>query len=364
MAEKPASERTEKPTPERLKKARQGGRIPESREVPSAVVMAALLGAMALMAGRLFEWLSVQAREGLSLCPPGSMDTDAFLHLFQARGMHCLAVLGPFLAVGATASVLGSVVVGGWTFSAKALKPDLARLSPINGLKGLVSFRSVVQLLVSMAKLAVIVGVAWQYLSGRLGALLALQWTTPQGALCGIGELIFALTARIAAALVVIALVDMLYQRWNHKRLLRMTRQELKEERRQHEVSPEVRSRIRAAQLAAARKRMLLEVPLADVVVTNPTHYAVALRYDAQTMDAPQVVAKGADFLCQKIKEIADKHGVPIVERPELARTLYAAVEVGQVIPETLFVAVAEVLAMVYRLRRRNQTSQAGGNRQ
>ncbi len=227
-------------------------------------------------------------------------------------------------------------------------------------MKRLLSLRSVVQLLIAIVKLTVILAIAWSYMGNRFGELLLLQWTTPQATMYGIGRLIFGLVARIAVALVIIALADLLYQRWNYKRQLRMTRQEVKEDRRQHEAPPEIKARIRAVQIAAMRKRMLQEVPTADVVITNPTHYAVALRYDAETMGAPQVVAKGADFLCQKIKEIARKHNVPIIERPHLARTLYAAVEVDQVIPETLFIAVAEVLAMIYRLRRKTQISGQG----
>ena len=360
MAEKAASERTEKPTSERLKKAREKGQIPQSREVPSAMMIGALLVAMALMAERLFGWLTLQVSEGLSLCPAGPMDGRTFAHLLQMRATGCLAVLAPFLAAAVAASAFGSMAVGGWAFSVKALKPDLGRLSPIKGLKNLFSFRSIMQLLIATAKLAVIVAIAWHYLGSRFDVVLSLQWTTPQATLCAIGRLIFGLVARIAVALAAIALVDMLYQRWNYKRQLRMTRQEVKEERRQHEASPEVKGRIRAAQMAAARRRMLQDVPTADVVVTNPDHYAVALRYDAETMDAPQVVAKGADFLCQKIKEIARKHNVPIIERPHLARALYAAVEVDQVVPETLFVAVAEVLAMIYRMRKKNQASRQG----
>ncbi len=360
MAEKSASERTEKATPERLRKAREKGQIPESKEVSSAVMIGALLVAMALGAERLFGWLTLQVSEGLSLSLAGPMDVRTFVHLLQTRATGCLTALAPFLAVTVVASAFGSMAVGGWAFSVKALKPDMSRLSPIKGLKNLFSFRSIMQLLIATVKLAVIVAIAWHYLGSRFDAVLLLQWATPQATLYAIGRLILGLVARIVVALVAIALVDMLYQRWNYKRQLRMTHQEVKEERRQHEASPEIKGRIRAAQLAAARRRMLQEVPTADVVVTNPDHYAVALRYDAETMDAPRVVAKGADFLCQKIKEVARKHNVPIVERPHLARALYTAVEVDQVVPETLFVAVAEVLAMIYRMRRKTQTSRQG----
>jgi flagellar biosynthetic protein FlhB len=352
MPEKPASERTEPPTRERLKKAREQGRVAQSREVPTAMMIAALVGVLALTAGRLYRWFVTQMQEGLSAGPPTAAGQQAFLGLLEARGQQCLWVLAPFLIVAAVVSVFGSLLVGGWAVSPKAVRFDLSRISPVRGLKNLVSMRAVVQLLVAIAKLAVILLVAWGYLSDRMAAVLSLSWASPAGLLVGVSGLVFGLAIRIAMAMGVIAAADMLYQRYNHRRQLRMTRQEVKEERKQHELSPEVRSHLRAVQLAATRRRMLQEVPEADVVVTNPTHYAVALRYEAASMDAPRVVAKGADVLCEKIKEIARAHAVPIVERPELARALYDTVACGQAVPEALFVAVAELLVTIYRLRR------------
>ncbi len=352
MPEKPASERTEKPTDERLKKAREEGQFAQSQEVPSAFVIGLLVVMLVLMASRLSQWFISQLHEGLTLHMTGSMDSGMFAELMNSRGTECLTILAPFLAAAACISFFGSALVGGLSFAPKALRLDLKRISPIKGIKNLFSLKSVVKLLISIVKLVVLLTIAWQYLSGRLDTLVSLQWAAPEGILCGIAGLILGLAGRIVVALLAIAGADMLYQRWNYKRQLRMTRQEVKEERKQHEVSPEVKGRVRAMQLAMARKRMLQEVPNADVVVTNPTHYAVALRYDAKTMNAPEVVAKGADFLCEKIKEIAAENDIPVVEKPELARALYSTAEVGQAIPEVLFVAVAEILAMIYRMRK------------
>lgn len=353
MPDKPASERTEKATPQRMKKARDEGQIPQSQEVSSAMQIAVLLGVLALTSGGLYQWFTCQMRGGLSLQAAGAMDTAAFAELLRAKCAQCLAMLVPFLVTAGVVSVLGSVLVGGLAFCPKAIRLDLSRVSPIKGLKNLVSLRSVVKLLISIAKLTVFLAITWQYLGGRMGILLSLQWASPAGILCATGRLVLGLGIRIVAALVAIAGVDFLYQRWNHRRQLRMTRQEVKEERKQHEVSPEIKGRIHSVRLALVRKRMLHDVPGADVVVTNPTHYAVALRYEAKEMAAPQVVAKGADFLCEKIKEIARANGVPIVEKPDLARALYAAAEPGETIPETLFVVVAEILAMIYRLQKK-----------
>ena len=351
MAEKPAAERTEEATPERLRKARREGQIPQCKEVPSALTIAALLIALALSAPALLEWFASQARQGLSVRTCSSLDVASFSGLLHTKVAESLFAIMPILLALAAASVFASLLAAGWALSPKAVSPKLERISPVKGLKNLLSGRSLVHLTVSIAKLLVMLAIVYHYLQGKWETCLALRWATPGGIVVAIARLVFGLMVRAVIGLLVIALIDLIYQRWHYKRQLRMTRQEVKEERKQHEVSPEVRGRIRAVQIEMVRKRMLQEVPTADVVLTNPNHVAVALRYDTETMEAPQVVAKGPDLLAEKIKEIARTHGVPIVHRPELARTLYSAAEVGQAIPEALFVAVAEVLAMIYRLR-------------
>jgi flagellar biosynthetic protein FlhB len=214
------------------------------------------------------------------------------------------------------------------------------------------SSKSVVTTITSLVKLAVLSIVVYVYLKNKTAACMALRWGSPEQIVAGMAGLVFGLLVRVAVAVAVIGGVDLLYQRWKYRKDLRMTRQEVKEERKQYELAPELRGRIRGIQIEMARKRMLQEVPKADVVLANPTHVAVALKYDSAHMDAPRLLAKGGDFMCEKIKEIARAHGVPILHRPELARALYAACEVGQPIPDALFLAVAEVLAMIYRLRR------------
>lgn len=353
MADKPASERTEQATPQRMKKARGEGQVAQSQEVPAAMIIGALILVLALSSGYVYQWFTSQMRDGLLFRMDESLSTEAFGSVLCSRGIECMMVLWPFLLAMAVASIAGSILMGGVAWSPKAMRLDLSRISPIKGAKNLVSLKSIVKLLISIVKLTVFVVIAWLYLGGRMGVLLALSWSSPVGTLCTISQLILGLGIRIGVALAAIASVDFMYQRWNHRRQLKMTRQEVKEERKEHEVSSEVKGRIRSMQMAMANKRMLQEVPEADVVVTNPTHYAVAIRYRATEMAAPQVVAKGADFMCQKIKEIARDNDVPIVEKPELARALYAAAEPGEVIPEALFVAVAEILATIYRLRKK-----------
>ncbi len=356
MADKPATERTEPPTAERLQKAREEGKVPQSSEMPAALTLATLLVATLLAASTLWQFFSRQAAEGFAL--GGGMVVDdiaSYVGLLRQKGLQALATMLPFLVATSTAAVFGSVLVSGLSFAPKGVRIDPNRIHPVNGLKSLVSPRSLVKLLAAVVKLAAILAIVVVYLRGRHGEMLGLIWAPPLGALKGTLDIVFGVVVRITVALVFLALLDMLYQKWQHRRDLRMTRQEVKEERREHELAPEVRGRIQALQFELARKRMLQAVPTADVVVANPTHVAVALKYDAAAMEAPTVVAKGADYLCEKIKEIARSHDVPIVQRPHLARTMYRTCEVGGMVPEALYVAVAEVLAMIYRLRSKRQ---------
>jgi flagellar biosynthetic protein FlhB len=352
MADKPAAEKTEQPTAERLRKAREEGRIPSSQELPSALVLGVLLLALALMASAIWNWMAGQVTDGLAVAGLADFNTDTCWGVLHSKGKAAFFILIPFMLVIASCAVISGLVTGGWCFAPKAvaLKPE--RMHPVNGLKSLFSARSLVKLVVAVAKLAVVLTILFFYLRSRIDQCLGLTWASPFESFSVILGMLFGAAIRIAVAMVAIGLIDVLYQRWQYRRELRMTRQEVKEERREHELSPEVRGRIRSVQLEMARRRMLQEVPKADVVVTNPTHVAVALAYDADAMPAPTVLAKGADLLSDQIKEIARNHDVPIVERPELARTLYSTCDVGDTVPEPLYVAVAEILAMIYRLRK------------
>jgi len=355
MAEAPAQERTEQPTLERLRDARKEGRIPQSKELPSALMIAILLVVLAVTGGSLYEFFVSQARQGLSLEMRGSMNLGGFSHLFRTKVTQSLVALSPFLLAAVGVSAFAGLLVGGWSVSAKAVAPKLRNINPLTGFKRLLSLTSLFGVLINLLKLGVMLAIIWIYVDGKLPAYLALRWRTPEGVLTGSARLLFGLVVRIAIAVLAIAVIDWLYQKWNYVRQLKMTKQEVRQEMKDREMSPLLKGRIRGVQMEMVRKRMLQEVPRADVVLTNPTHVAVALRYDAATMEAPTVVAKGPGLLCEKIKEIARAHNVPVVQKPELARTVYSAAEVGEAIPETLFVAVAEVLAMIYRTKRRHR---------
>jgi flagellar biosynthesis protein FlhB len=347
-----ASDRTEEPTAQRLRKARQEGQVPQSEELPSAMILGAMMIVCWFMATELWGWFTMQVQEGLSLRLIQSTNLDGFIHIFRDKAGQTIWALAPFFAAASAASILGSCLVSGFSFAPKGIKWNMAALLPSTGMGQLFSLRSFAHLGTSLVKLALLSLIAWNFLRDKLGDVLALESATPVAALGVSFDLVFGLVARITIALVILAVADAAFQKWQYKRQLRMTRDEVREERRSLEGSPMVKGRMRAIHIAMVRRRMLRDVPKSDVVIVNPTHVAVALKYDPSTMDAPLVMAKGADKLCEKIKEIARKHAIPIIERPEIARSLYGSVEVGQIIPETLYIAVAQILAMIQRLRR------------
>lgn len=345
-----ASNKTEAPTAERLRKARDEGQIPQSMEVPSALIIAMLLIVLGMTGPSLQEWFASQVRSGVSF-HYRPLDAGEMAQFLGDKARDSLWAVMPFLLGAMIVSVVSSYLTSGWSVSPKALHLNLGRLSPISGFKSLLSARSGVNLLTAILKLLVVGLILWYYLRDKLEVCLSLVGQSPQELIAAISTLVFGVMLRVGVAMLLIGAADFIYQKWKHKHDLRMTLQEVKEERKQHEASPQIKGRIRAIQFEMARRRMLHEVPKADVVLANPTHVSVALKYDSATMDAPVVLAKGPDLMAEQIKEIARANGVPIVYRPELARALFAAAEVGKPVPETLFVAVAEVLAMIYRLR-------------
>ena len=351
--DKAAQEKTEQPTARRLQKARQKGQVAQSKELPAAFTLLSLLLMLCLYGPHLLGWFTIKLHQGLACRYDVMADNTAFNGFLNETILSCILVAVPVYLVLLVAGIAGCIAVGGLNYSAQAIRLRLDIINPAGGLKKLISARSLVTLVLSILKLVLIGGIVYFYLRSKLDELTALRWCWSMQILSQMARLIAGVVVRIGIAVLVLAVADALYQKWKYKHDLKMTRQEVKEERRQEEGAPEVKRRVRMAQFEMARKRMLQEVPKATVVLVNPAHVAVALRYESKTMDTPMVVAKGADYLCEKIREIARAYGVPVIRRPELARTLYATIEPGQQIPESLFVAVAEVLAMIYRLRRR-----------
>jgi len=353
MADKPATERTEQPTPRRINKARSKGQIPQSVELTSCVLIAVLVAAATLTAPSLMQWFIMQMREGLCGDRTVFADSKAFMNFTEGKITSSIFVMCPILAAICIGSITAGIVIGGLNFAPGALELKLNQLSPTAGLAKIASPDAFVRLFMAVLKILFVGIIVWFYLRDRLEMLAALRWAWSVEILTAIAKIVLGMMIRVCIALLVIGVADVLYQKWRYIEDLKMTKQEVKEEHRDLEGAPEVKSRIRRIQIEMTRKRMLRDVPKAHVVLVNPTHVAVALRYEAKAMEAPTVVAKGAGHLAEKIREIARAYGVPIIRRPELARTIYATVEVDKPIPENLYVAVAEVLALIYRLRHR-----------
>jgi flagellar biosynthetic protein FlhB len=343
-----AEDRTEKPTSRRLRDARRKGQIARSRDVEQVAQLAAVLGVFAWAGRAWVEGLGAAARAGLERMgqPPAAALEAGELTRLASQGAVTIGVLvGPLALAAAAAGVLVAAAQGGWNVAPEALTPDWTRLSPANGLKRLSPSRVGPDLLKMVVALTVIAWISTRVVLGTLDISVSLGRMSPAHVATVGWSQAERMLRQAAIGLAVIAAADYLLQRWRLDRSLRMTKNELRDDLRLIEGNPEVKARVRRIQREMARRRMLADVPKATVVVTNPTHYAVALLYERARMSAPKVVAKGRDLLAQRIREIATEHGVPVVENVPLAQALYAGVEVGESIPADLFGAVAEVLA-------------------
>ena len=343
--------KTEQPTAKRLSKTRAEGNVPMSQEMMSAVTLIVLIVITIPMGPKVVQWASLEIKESLSceysiMANPQTFGTYAGSKI---KGM--LMIMAPFFMALLAAGIATSIAVSGRNFSFKALKWKFNLLKPAAGLKNLVSLSSMVKLGLSLVKIIFIGGIVYLYLQGKIESLATFQWIPTTQMLGAIAALILGVLKRICIGLLIVGLVDLIYQKWKYTDNLKMTKQEIKDEKRAEDTPPEVKRKLRQKQFELAMRRMLQDVPKANVVLVNPTHVAVALQYDGDTMPAPKVVAKGGDYVCEKIKEVARAYGVPIIRRPALARSVYSRVEIGQFIPDSLFVAVAEVLALIYRLR-------------
>jgi len=351
MAEMDFQERTEQATPKRREDARQRGQVARSRELNIAAVLLAGAGVMAGAREHFGAALEELMRRGLSPDPhlldrPGSMTAA-----LATASLDMLLAFAPLLVALALAAIAGSLAVGGWVFSTGQFLPQWSRLDPVKGMQRILSVRGLVEVAKALAKGLVIGGFAFICMAWARGEVLSLG-TAPLGSAMGQAAHLVAVTLIACSfGMLLVALADAPFQMWSHNRELRMTRQEVREELKETEGRPEVRSRIRSLQQQLANRRMMKSVPTADVVVTNPTHFAVALRYDEKRMRAPVVVAKGADHVAARIRELAGRHRVALFEAPLLARALYWTTNLNQEIPGPLYVAVAQVLTYVYRVK-------------
>ncbi|HEY2035600.1 MAG TPA: flagellar biosynthesis protein FlhB [Steroidobacteraceae bacterium] len=344
-------ERTERPTARRLEKAREEGNVPRSPELSAAAVLLIGGGSLHFLGGSVGGALLDIMRSALSISPAEAVDPGLALSAASAELLRALVACAPILGLTLVAALAAPLALGGWNLSLGALAPNFGRLDPIAGFGRFFSARGAVELGKAFGKFLVVGTVAVLVLRKQSPQLLALGAAPLHVAIAQAANLASDALLAISGGLVLIAAVDVPFQLWQYSQKLNMTRDEIRQEVKESEGAPEVRMRIRRAQRDIARRRMMHEVPKADVVVVNPTHFAVALRYDESRMRAPLVVAKGADLIAARIREIATEHSVPIFEAPPLARALHHSVEIGGEIPATLYVAVAQVLTYIYQLK-------------
>jgi flagellar biosynthetic protein FlhB len=346
-----AQEKTEPATPRKREEVRKKGQVAKSSEVSTALILLLVF----ILLYFIGEWMVTRFEalyiKSLTHYINQELSTSFIQVFFQALTMEAFMIATPVMAMALVAGLLGNYIQVGFLFSTEQLKVRLERIDPIKGFKRIFSLRSLVELIKSIFKIILIGSVVIVLLMIQREELFQLARMPLRQSLALIAKYTFQVGLAVGMVLLVLSFLDYLYQRYEFEKNIRMSKQELKEEHKRTEGDPLIRSKIKERQRQMAMRRMMQQVPLADVIVTNPTHYAVALKYDAKRMSAPQVIAKGTGYVALKIKALAEEHRIPMVENKPLARSLYDQVEVGEEIPEHMFEAVAEVLAYVYRLK-------------
>jgi flagellar biosynthesis protein FlhB len=349
-------ERTEEPSQRRLQEARERGQIPRSRELTNFAAMIGGSAAFVAVGGTLAGHLSQMMRRSLTIDAKSLRTTDSMSASLGDAAISAVTAILPVFGALIGMVLLASVVLGGWNFSTKALAPDFSRLSPLAGLKRLFGLHGVSELAKALLKCLVVGAVCAGVVSGIFGDVLSLARMAPRAAISRGAGLVSWAFVWLCASLALVAVVDVPLQIFQFKRALRMTRQELRDESKEQDGRPETKQRIRQMQQTLARRRMMHKVPTADVLIVNPTHFAVALKYDSKKMRAPVVVAKGVDLVAANIRRIAEEHRVPVFESPKLARALYRSTDLNKEIPSGLYVAVAQILSYIFRVRTLNPT--------
>ncbi|HEY2465785.1 MAG TPA: flagellar biosynthesis protein FlhB [Steroidobacteraceae bacterium] len=349
-------ERTEEPSLRRLQEARERGQIPRSRELTNFATMIGGSAALVAIGGTVASHLALMMRRSLSIDGRALRTTDSMASSLGEACMSAVTAILPVFGALVVMVLLASVALGGWNFSTQALTPDFSRLSPLSGMKRLFGLHGVSELAKALLKCFVVGAVCAGIVSWIFGDVLALGHMEPRAAVSRGATLLSWAFVWLCASLALVAVVDVPLQLFQFKRALRMTRQELRDESKELDGRPETKQRIRQMQQTLARRRMMHKVPTADVVIVNPTHFAVALKYDPKKMRAPVVLAKGVDLVAQKIRRLAEEHRVPVFEAPRLARALYRSTDLNREIPNGLYVAVAQVLSYIFRVRTLNPT--------
>jgi flagellar biosynthetic protein FlhB len=350
-----SAERTEQPTGRRLSEARSKGNVPQVGELVSIVTLIGLIVSIAFSSDRLGAWATSLIREGMTCKTQKFFNSDAFISFINAKIIDMMIISMPIMALLVGIAIFTTLALIGPGLATEAFAMKFNLIKPTAGLEQIFSLSSMVRLLIATLKLTFISIIVWVYIRDQFDTIMKLRWAWSSQIITTTGGIIFGVCIRICIAVLVLAIAETFYQKWKYTESLKMTKEEVKQERKDTEGNPEIKGRIRRIQLQMSMKRMLQEVPKAKVVLVNPTHFAVAIRYDQGTMEAPMVVAKGADHMAEKIMETARAYGVPIIRRPELTRTIFATVPLDKPIPQELYVAVAEVIAMLHRLRQKRR---------
>lgn len=348
MAKDPS--KTEKPTAKKLSKSREEGQVAKSQEVASSFILISALGYFFFVGGQFFDKPADLMRYIFQYALQLDINPATVYNLFLLTIRQMFYLLLPFLLLMMVVGLAANLMQVGFKITPKAMQPKLSKFNPISGFKSkFLSLKPLVELVKSCLKIGALGYIAYSVYRQNFPGFFTLM-NQPIGLILNfIAKVSFQILWRCGLLMLLLAIVDYMYQRWDFMEGQKMSKQDIKDEMKQQEGDPEVKARIRSMQMSAARQRMMQEVPKADVVITNPTHIAVALRYDQESSEAPEVIAKGAGLVAEKIKKIAREHGIPVVENKALARILFKIVEINQMIPENLYQAVAEVLAYIFR---------------
>lgn len=347
-------ERTEEATPKRRSESKDKGQVAKSRDLSSVAILGAAIIYFYFNASDMLKKIMTMLSKNLHRASSMSFSPNEITALCAELTLQFFYILYPLMLTVVIASLFSNILQTGFIFSAEAIAPKLSKLDPLKGLKNLLGTRSIVEFIKNILKVTIVSLVAYLSVKSSLHQVVPLMNQDLWQIFSFIGRNSYIIIANVCLLLIIVAVLDFAYQKWEHEKSIKMSKQEVKEENKQSEGDPLVKGRIRRLQRDAARKRMMASVPKADVVITNPTHIAIAIRYDSDKMMAPVVLAKGTGFIAEKIKEVARAHGVPVVENKLVAQVLYKLVDIDDVIPENLYRAVAEILAYVYGMKKKS----------
>ncbi|OBZ18369.1 flagellar biosynthesis protein FlhB [Bacillus sp. FJAT-27264] len=344
-------EKTEKATPKKRQEARKKGQVAKSAELSGAVVLLSAVLSLSMFGGYMKERFMTLYMDIFQNRMLQEISPENVMKMFSGYGVQVLLLLAPLFGVTFFMALVSNIMQVGFMASGQGLTPKFSKINPIKGFKNIFSMRSLVEFLKSILKLLLIAYLVYSTLWGQKRNIMSLSHIDTEGIFKFVAKLTMTLGLKIGAVLMVMAFFDYMYQKYEHEKSLKMSKQDIKDEYKKMEGDPLIKGKIRERQRRMAMQRMMQEVPKADVIITNPTHFAVALKYDGSMMEAPQIIAKGQDYVALRIRELAKEHGVVTMENKPLARALFQRAEIGDTVPADLFQAVAEVLAYVYKLK-------------